>query len=208
MQTQRTGQAAPAVAEALYWLQVALVVLLVALAPVALALTPYERIYTDGVYQAPHVADPLYLLRAELIALGLVAPVVGLGGTLAALAARRRDPARVALQASLTVFAGALGWRCYPYWANDVFSAYAGRVPVTDFDPKALIPATWIGNAWIIGVLLLYPLAWVGGAGLLAAACWAARRQGWRAALPTAAVVAATLTTFLVTPRYLWWLMD
>ena len=213
MHVHRTGrlrarESLQAVAEALYRLQVALVVLLVALAPVALALTPYERIYTDGVYRAPHGADPLYPLRAGLVALGLLAPVVGLGGTLAALPARRRDPARVARQASLTVFAGALGWRCYPYWANGVFSAYAGRVPVTDFDPKALIPATWIGHVWIAGVLLLYPLAWVGGAGLLAAACWAARRQGWRAALPTAGVVAATLATFLVTPRYLWWLMD
>lgn len=213
MHVHRTGrlrarESLQAVAEALYRLQVALVVLLVALAPVALALTPYERIYTDGVYRVPHGADPLYPLRAGLVALGLLAPVVGLGGTLAALPARRRDPARVARQASLTVFAGALGWRCYPYWANGVFSAYAGRVPVTDFDPKALIPATWIGHVWIAGVLLLYPLAWVGGAGLLAAACWAARRQGWRAALPTAGVVAATLATFLVTPRYLWWLMD
>lgn len=213
MHIQRTGrlrprQSAPAVTDALYRLQVALVVLLVALVPVALAQTPYERIYTDSVYRAPHGADPLYPLRAGLVTLGLLAPVVGLGGTLAALAARRHDPARVALQASLTVFAGALGWRCYPYWANGVFSAYVGRVPVTDFDPKALIPATWIGDAWIAGVLLIYPLAWVGGAALLVTATWAARRQGWRAALPTAGVVAATLATFLVTPRYLWWLMD
>ncbi|CAA9546307.1 MAG: hypothetical protein AVDCRST_MAG88-433 [uncultured Thermomicrobiales bacterium] len=204
----RPRQLPPTVADALYQLQAALVVLLVILAPVALALTPYERIYTDGVYHAPHGADPLYPLRAGLVALGLLAPVVGLGGTLAAIATRRRDPARVILQASLTVFAGALGWRCYPYWANGVFSAYAGRAPVTDFDPKALIPATWIGNAWIAGVLLLYPLAWVGGGILLATVSWVTRRQGWRVVVPTVGVVAATLATFLVTPRYLWWLMD
>lgn len=189
-------------------LQVAIVVILVVLTPVAMMFTPYQRIYTDGVYQAPHSADPLYSIRAILIVVGLLAPIVCLGCTLAILATGPLNAARAVFQCSLTLLAGAIGWRCFPYWVNGVFQASVGQVPMADFDPKALIPGVWLGNVWLAGVLLLYPAVWLGGGCLLVAAGLAARQQGWRLAGLTVVVVAITLGTFLVTPRYGWWLMD
>jgi hypothetical protein len=197
-----------AVATTLTWLPAALVLVLLALAPLAMAQTPYERIYTDGVYQAPHPADPRYPLRAGLIGLGLLAPLVCLGCTGLALAAGRRHAGRAIVSASLTLCAATIGWRCFPYWVNGVYQAMLGQAPMTDLDPKALLPAAWIGHVWVAGVLLLYPIAWLGGLGLVGAACWVGRRQGWRPALVTMAVVAVALATFLITPRYSWWLMD
>lgn len=53
-------------------LQIGILVLLVFLAPIAMTLTPYDGIFTDGVWRAQFHSDPLNPLRASLIIIGMV----------------------------------------------------------------------------------------------------------------------------------------
>lgn len=52
-------------------MQIGIAGLLVIIAPVAMTLTPYEGIFTDGVWKAQFHSDPLNTWRAGLILVGL-----------------------------------------------------------------------------------------------------------------------------------------
>lgn len=193
---------------ALPWVTVSLLLFLTILSPYAMGFTPFSEIYPSGVYGATHSSDPLYTQRVTLILLGLGATFISAIDCCVTLI---RKPS---LPTFLTCFVGffacaVVGWRSFPYWTTGVYAAMSGRVPSTDFDPKGLIPMTWIGDLWRLPILLLYlaaPVAII--AGIVAAVVLFRRHQFARAVVP--AVCTAISVIFLVafSPSYLVWLMD
>lgn len=190
--------------------QAFILVVLIVLAPYAMAFSPYSRIYTDGVYHAPHSEDPLYVQRAGLIAFGLLGSLACLGCTVAGLAFKPRKRSRIILQCGMTLCALAIGWKSYPYWVNGVHRASYETVVTSGLDPKALIPMSWIGDFWRLGVLLFYPVALVGTIVLLVATCRAVSKESpgvlWVGV--TVVLLMITLITFVASPNYFTWLMD
>jgi hypothetical protein len=76
-------------------------------------------------------------------------------------------------------------------------------------DPKALMPETWIGDFWRLGVLLIFlavlclgPILFV----LNATFCITIRR--WKQGLATSACLALTAAIFFLSPNYWGWFAD
>lgn len=141
--------------------QIIILGLLLLSAPYAMSFTPYERIATDGVWNAPIRLDPMYSIRAGLIIGGLVCALSSFSLLLYTII--KRCGSDLILRASLTLCSIYIGWAVFPYWVNGMFQAYSGNAPVDDFDPKALIPMIWIGEIWRLGALtVLFGAFWLG----------------------------------------------
>jgi hypothetical protein len=82
-------------------------------------------------------------------------------------------------------------------------------VPRTDFDPKGLIPMTWLGELWPYGVLLLYPLTpLVVLAAIAASILFVCRREYVRSTVPLACASIGLVFLFYFSPDYVTWLID
>jgi len=180
---------------------------LLAAAPFAMRFTPFEGIYENGVWQAPHAADPLYPHRAGLVILGLVAS--GLGALcFIAVVAFRRCRQYAAVSFGLALAALVVGWRMYPYWATGVFSVMRGLSPGTDLDPKALIPMSWVGELWRMPVLILYLVSIAGIPTLLVVGVIGLMRKVWGRTAAIGFCVGVTVLAYVISPNYGCWLMD
>lgn len=206
------SNASNTVTNVLLILQIVILLSLIAFAPYAMTFGPYERIYTEGAYEAPHSEDPLYEQRALLIGFGLIGSIVCAGCGVAASVLNCRRHSRVVLHLSMVLCALAYGWRTYPYWVNGILEVYSGDLSMAvryQFDPKPLMPMVWIGDIWRLGVLLFYPLIIAGGLCLLVLATVIAKKEGIAAWLwASLAVLAASVIPFLFSPGYIGWLMD
>lgn len=190
------------------WVTLLLLGVLLALAPYALTFTPFQGIYTAGVYEAPYDTDPRHALRVALVVFGLCATAAA---SLEGVVLVRGRPALP----SILTFAAAwfacavLGWRSFPYWVTGVYAAYSGRAPHPDLDPKALIPMTWLGELWRLGVLALYPLAVVIVPAAIVASILLLRRRAYASsAVPVVCAAIGLIFLFFLSPGYLGWLMD
>ena len=184
-----------------------LVVLLLGFAPIAMRFTPFKGIYSDGVWDADHTADPLYRYRAIMVGFGLVASAICTLCFIVILTFRRYSQHR-SISLGLALAALATGWRMYPYWVTGVYSAMRGFSPNTDFDPKALIPMQWIGDLWRMPVLLMYLGSVVGISALLVAVVKGIRRRSWANVTAMLLCILITISCYIMSPNYLDWLMD
>jgi hypothetical protein len=193
-------------------LQAIILILLLIAAPYAMSLTPYERIYTDGVWKAPLHSDPLYPVRTILILGGLVAAVFSVSLLVWELAKGRATASCRILQASMALFSLQIGWLAFPFWVNGVFQAYSGNAPsnaVLDFDPAALMPMIWVGEIWRLGASLLYVGSLAGVIALFIFNCdITIVRRTWKQGLVTLILLVMTFSVFYVTPNYVQWLAD
>ena len=187
--------------------QIVLVLLLMGFAPIAWNMRPFDGIRTEGVWQTDHTSDPMYPQRCMLVAFGLIASVCV---TFLALvcAIRVCTGQVVALAISVGICALTLGWRMYAYWATGVFAATHGTAKVTIFDPKALIPMTWIGDFWRLPILLLFLASVVGVPTSVVLAGFGLRKRQWRGAVVVALCTGVTVAAYLSSPNYMYWLMD
>lgn len=175
------------------WLTLLLIVALLAVTPYAMGFAP---------------ADPLRAQRVLLVVFGLLATAVA---SVECLVMVRRRPALPSILGCVTAWfaCAVLGWRSLPYWVTGAYAVYSGRAPRVDLDPKGLIPMTWLGELWRLGVLALYavsPLIVV--AAVLGSVSLVRRRAELQSgmSLACAAVGLAFLLGF--SPGYLTWLMD
>jgi hypothetical protein len=190
------------------WVSLLLLAVLCALAPYAMSFTPSPGLYPDRVWAATSSSDPIFARRAVLI-------VFGLASTIAAaiefcLHLRRRfGPATVLTSYTVLAACAVIGWRPFPYWLNGAYAFESDRVPYTDLDPKGLVPMTWVGDFWRLGVFAIYPataLAIV--AGLIAAVAYIRQRRLIRASIPLAAAGIAAVFLLAFSPGYMSWLLD
>ncbi|AKF86842.1 hypothetical protein MFUL124B02_34415 [Myxococcus fulvus 124B02] len=188
--------------------QLLLAVVLFAAVPYAMSMVPFERIYIDGPYKAPHWEDPMFPVRWRLIALGAWIPVLSMPFALIALM-RRRQLGLVLLQVSLLLCVCVIGWRNFPYYALGIYRAYIGDARSWDFDPKGLLqPYRETGYFSLEEILLLYPISLVAVL-LIGSLLFRKRRRISRAfILSVAMCLATTVFAFLSTPGYLEWLFD
>jgi hypothetical protein len=185
-----------------------LIAALLVLTAYAMTFSPFGGIYIFGTHEAPYDTDPLQARRVCLVAFGISATVLA---SLEGFVILYRRPA---LSSMLTCVAAwfacaVVGWKSFPYWVTGVYAAYSGRVPLTDFDPKGLIPMTWLGELWRFGVLLLYPMApLVAPAAIVGSILFARRRAYARSAVPVACAAIGLVFLFCFSPGYVTWLMD
>ena len=206
-------------------LHIGILILLVIIAPLAMTFTPYEGILEDGVWSAQFQLDPLNRLRIILISLGLVSACVSVALLFRELVKAANEVLQVSLaqnlvtKTSFTLCSLTIGWAAFPYWINGVFQAFSGNPHVLeqarlldtilDFDPKALMPETWIGDFWRLGVLLIFmavlclaPILFV----LNVVFCM--KIKVWKQGLATSACLALSAAIFFLSPNYLGWLCD
>lgn len=188
----------------------AVTLLMLALVPYAVSFDVYERIYTDGVYKAPHIEDPRYGERAGLMVFGLAAPLACVGCLAVSMLRRAGDRRRTIVLLTVVLCVLVLGWRNYPYWANGVHTATEEFVLRSGLDPKPLMPMIWLGDVWRLSVVLLYPLAVFGGSAIFVMTLIQHAQRGLKGVWSgvTYALLALTILAYLVTPSYLTWLMD
>jgi hypothetical protein len=190
------------------WVTLLAMAALLALTPYAMSFTPFQGIYTSGPYEAAYDADPLRARRVGLVAAGLCATALASLEGILVLYRRPALPSRLT-QVAAWFACAVVGWKAFPYWATGVFAAYSGRAPLADFDPKGLIPMTWLGELWRFGVLLLYPLAlFVAPAAVMSSILLFRRRAYVRSAVPVACAAIGLVFLFCFSPGYVTWLMD
>jgi len=190
-------------------LSLGLLGLLILLAPYAMSLGPFDRTYTDGIYNVTHSADPLYLRRLALVLPGLITAVVGLTEFVRSLRRIGGDVVIFASFAAVFLACAVVGWRSYPYWVTGVYQVGIGAFPPVDQDPKALMPMAWIGDFWRVPVLFIYLLSFVAVPILTIVGLYGLWRRRVAAAAITLACTAVTVM-FMVgfSPDYMTWLMD
>lgn len=185
-----------------------LIAVLLAFAPYAMTLEPFRGIYIFGTYEAPYDTDPLQARRIGFVALGLCATAMACVEGFVIL---YRCPALPSILSCVAAWyaCAVVGWRSFPYWATGVYAAYSGRAPRTDFDPKGLIPMTWLGELWRFGVLLLYPLTPLVVLGAILGSILFVRRRAYvRSTVPLTCAAIGLVFLFGFSPSYLVWLMD
>ncbi|WP_157232158.1 hypothetical protein [Hyalangium minutum] len=189
-------------------MQLILSALLLAAAPYAASMEPFQRIFIDGSYDAPHSQDPLFLAKAGLVAGGLLIPVVSVLLTVTSWRRWTTHPGPALLQSALLLLTFVVGWRNYPYWATGVYRAYISHRGSPHLDPAGLIPATWIDPLWGCVVLLLYPITAV--AVLLLGACLFHERKRMNDEFFYGALTAllGAMGAFASTPDYMVWFLD
>jgi hypothetical protein len=181
---------------------------LLVLSPLAMSLQPYQEIDRDGVGSLTYTENPSYGWRAALIGTGLLASLCT--AVLASLAIARSPTSPHSIQqVSMALTCWAIGWRSYPYWVNGAFGAsdLAARGLL---DPEALPPMTWIGEAWRLPTLLLYPIAFLASLALSVFGLWTLRRVWRHTYWPWAIIVSSliTLSSLIFCPEYGVWLLD
>ncbi|GEN06259.1 hypothetical protein SAMN05443572_102630 [Myxococcus fulvus] len=189
--------------------QLLLAVVLFAAVPYAMSMVPFERIYTDGAYNAPHTEDPLFPVRWRLIALGAWVPVLSMPFAVLAWKRRHAHLELWLLQVSLLLCVCVIGWRNFPYYVLGIYRAYLGEARVADFDPKGLLePYRSTGYVPDWEMLLLYPVALV-AVPLIGYRLFQERKRMSRAfVLGIAMCLATTVFAFLSTPGFSDWLVD
>lgn len=182
------------------WLSLAMVSLLVALAPFAMGFPPYpSNASTDSLQ--PH--------RVALVLLGLTATVVAFLEVVVMKRHARSDDVGFAPFAAAFLACAVVGWRSYPYWATGVYQVGIGAFPAMDQDPKRMIPMLWMGDLWRLPVLLLYALCYVGVPALSMAVVRAFRQRRFPAGVTTAICICIVLIFMLgFSPDYVPWLLD
>lgn len=191
------------------WISLGLLALLVALAPYAMSLRPFEGIYTQSVYSANHSSDSLYPVRAALILLGLGATIFAFGQLAVSLFHNPKDWIGLAPYVAVFLACAVIGWRSYPYWAEGVYQVGIGAYPPTDQDPKALMPMVWIGDLWRLPVLLLYLICYAAIPALVivsAVGFW--KRRFLSAGITATGTAIAAVFMIWFSPDYVAWLMD
>lgn len=185
----------------------------------AMTFTPYDGIYGSGVWGTDFSLDPRYGIRAALITTGLVGGALSVFTLLLAISVKliRRDlrAGDLPLQAAMSLVSLCVGWLMFPYWVNGVFQAFAGnrevltRMPILDFDPKALMPESWFGDSWW---LVAFPMFYLISFGLpfllLADVCYAFLTRNWRQAAFIACCLFLTGALVYLSPGFGGWLVD
>jgi hypothetical protein len=185
-------------------LQVFFLFSLLVLTPYVMTLTASEGIFAHGAWGTLQSHDPQYGLRAGLIAFGLAVSIASFLCVVATVLANPGHRSLIVLSGAFTLSIFSLGWKNFPYWINGVYQAYI-RGQGADFDPKALIPMTWIGEVWRFGVLLLYPAVFLG---LIFSLFFAVKIRSWSLSLSIMTLFLLNLFCFLGPLNYLTWLMD
>jgi hypothetical protein len=190
--------------------QAVIVAILLVAAQGAMCFRPYERIYSDGVYSAPHSLDAVFPWRTALVAFGLIASLVSIGVAVASFIGAPRDLGRLVAQLCGCLCVLNVGWKSMPYWANGMYQAYRGHAPVADFDPKALIPMVWIGDFWRLAVLLIDLATLFGAPCLLILVLGRSMDGRCRLSLTAFSLLCLSVSvcTFVFSPRYHEWLFD
>jgi hypothetical protein len=182
------------------WLSLALLLLLVALAPFAMSFPPYPA-YSS--------TDSLQPRRVALVLLGLMTAVAAFIELVTSVRHSRRDIIALASFAAVFLACAVVGWRSYPYWVTGVYQVGIGAFPPMDQDPKRLMPMSWIGELWRLPVVLLCLICYVAVPALSVAAIVALWRRRFIAGIIIAVCIAITLLFMLgFSPDYLTWLMD
>jgi len=192
---------------------------LVALGIWAMTFTPYEAVYTRGVWGTDFHLDPQCRLRATLIGVGLAGGTLSVSLLLLAFSIKvirgDEEEGELPLQASVTLASMVIGWIAFPYWVNGVFQAFAGnrevaaRMQVLDFDPKALMPTSWLGGYWWgAAVLLFYVLSLGIPALVLVDIAYALWTKHWRQAGFIACCLVVVAAILYLSPNLGGWLFD
>lgn len=182
------------------WLSLGLLLVLLALAPLAMNLPPYPA-YTS--------TDALQARRVMIVILGLTTAVVALAEFVVMVRRSRRDFIALACFAAVFLACAVVGWRSYPYWATGVYQVNIGAFSPLDQDPKRLIPMAWIGELWRLPVLLLYLLCYIAVPFLSVASVVAFFQRRFLIGFITALCIGITLIFMLgFSPYYVGWLMD
>lgn len=186
------------------WLQSFLLLALLLATPFAMKFTAFDRIFLDGAWGAPQSEDPLHSMRVVLVLGGLAASVTSFQSLLGCFLADPANSKPIILSASLALSTLSVGWKNFPYWVNGVYQAYIHNQG-GDFDPKALMPMTWIGEFWRFGVILLYMAVLL----VLPILIFFAIKIGNRwLRLSVVGLSFLTILCFYYAPNYLSWLMD
>lgn len=198
--------------------QGAVLCIILLLSPVAMSFSPYEGIYTQENWRDALRLDPLYVVRAALICGAMIGGVVSAALLVLDLVRNINvvlHPdlgARLILQGSMAICSLSLGWAAYPYWVNGVLRAYSGTAPVSYtflYDPKNLMPMTWIGEAWRLGVLLIMIAVVCAGPVLfLFNVALSFITKNWKKTVATAGCLLISVAVFFSSPNYLRWLAD
>lgn len=192
-----------------FFLQCVVFSLLVLSLPFAMSFTPYERIYTDGVWNAQIQLDPLYAVRAGFIIGGILGAISSVYLLIREIAKGNESASRRILQASMALCSLQIGWVAFPYWVNGLFQVYSGKVLLADFDPYALIPMIWIGAVWLFIAGLIY----IGTlAGIITLFIFniniTIHSRRWKYGIGTIVCLVMTFAIYYVTPNYMQWLAD
>ena len=157
----------------------------------------------------PDPSDPgLRLVQTIVVAAGLIVACLSIIPVHLSLVASRSWH-RTAMLYSACLVCFAIGWHCLPYWATGVYARDLGIFPSADMDPKRLIPMTWIGEIWRIGVLLVALITGVSSPLLIGVAVHSAVHRRWLdAGLTVVFAVLAGGFLFWLQRDYTGWLMD
>ena len=157
----------------------------------------------------PDPTDPaLRQMQSVVVAAGLLVSLLSIAPVhLSLIASRPWHRTAMLYSACLACFV--IGWRCLPYGTTGVYARDLGLFPWADMDPKRLIPMTWIGEFWRIGVLLIALITGVSAPLLIGVAVHAAVRRLWLdAGLTLLFAVLAGGFLFWLQQDYTGWLMD
>jgi len=200
-------------------LQVLILCSLTLLGLYAMTFTPYDGVSSRGVWGTDFRLDPKYHVRAALIVVGLLGGAVSLLTLLLPIMLKliRRRPIErdLPLQASMSLASLCIGWLMFPYWTNGVFQAFAGnrevlaRMPVLDFDPKALMPATWFGSSWWLVTFSLAYMTWLGVPLLIVAAiAYGLWTRHWKQAILIIGCLSLIAALLYLSPSFGGWMAD
>lgn len=192
-----------------FFLQCIMFSLLVVTSPFALSFTPYPRIFTDGVWNAPFQSDPIFPIRAGFIIGGMLAAILSAYLLVWEIAKGKENASVRVLQASMALCSLQIGWVAFPYWVNGIFQAYAGNRRVADFDPKGLMPGIWMGEFWRLSASLIYLETFAAVIALFVFNIdTTLSKRKWKQGVATIICLAMTFAIFYLTPNYLEWLAD
>lgn len=173
-----------------------------------MSFAPYHRIYTDGVWNSVLQSDPTFRTRAVFILGGMLAAIVSMCLLVWEIAKGSENGSIRILQASMALCSIQIGWVAFPYWVNGVFQATTSG-PHADLDPKALMPAIWVGEIWRLTASLAYMIAL---AFIIALFVFNIQnllsKRTWKQGLATVLCLVLTFSIFYLTPSYMEWLAD
>ncbi|WP_141327341.1 hypothetical protein [Myxococcus sp. AB025B] len=189
--------------------QLLLAVVLFAAVPYAMSMVPFERIYVDGPYNAPHREDPMFPVRWWLIAIGSWVPLFSMPFALLAWKRRHMHLGLALFQVSLLLCICVIGLRNFPYYALGIYRAYMGEARTWDFDPAGLMhPYGSVGYVPGCEALMLYPIALVAVPRIGYRLFQERHRISRALILGTALCLATTVFAFFSTPRFIDWILD
>ena len=185
-------------------------------------LIPYVRsftVYSDYCSEAHAKSDPLYLLRALLIAFGLLSAVIGVCVGCVRLLFQTDDHEvwsyirSLLSNYTLTLAIVAIGWAFFPFWVNGFYQAFLGNGPgcaLSAYDPKFNMPMTVLGEGWRLPIIF-HLLPFLKTAPLLVPMTFVVsfKSRDWLDCLATSSAVMVLLyLTVFEAPDYWVWLFD